>query len=185
MFAYCNNNPVLLIDENGEFPWLSICIIAVCVIVGGVLGFTSDTKLGSQKSAAPAPANTTPQQPTNNIDTGKSPAYTTSPQIKDGLRQEQNELNTPEAGTTEELSLSDRVENMFIGAGIGLAVGGAITSVVGAAGSAAAGSAYTYIAAFGGTGAQTVSIGAIAYDLFAMVVAPFFGVEMETIEIEP
>lgn len=30
MFAYCNNNPLLLTDSTGEFPW---------AVVGGTLGF--------------------------------------------------------------------------------------------------------------------------------------------------
>lgn len=85
---------------------------------------------------------------------------------------------TGSAVHAEELCLNDRIENMFIGAGMGLAV-------VGTAGSVAAGSASAYIAAFGGTGAQTFSIGAIAYDLFTIIAAPILGVEMEMIEIEP
>ena len=46
------------------------------------------------------------------------------------------------------------------------------------------GSATTYISFLGGTGAQTFAIGAITYDLVAMIVAPFLGIEMETIEYQ-
>lgn len=49
----------------------------------------------------------------------------------------------------------------------------------GVVGSFAAGSATIEIA-----GLQTFAYGALAYDVFAIVFAPFYGLEMETIEFE-
>ena len=56
-----------------------------------------------------------------------------------------------------------------------IATGGAAATVI-------AGSATTTVTLFGATGAQTVAIGALAYNFVAIVIAPFFGVEMEPIE---
>ncbi len=34
MFAYCNNNPVMYVDPDGEFPWLVVivAVVAVCAV---------------------------------------------------------------------------------------------------------------------------------------------------------
>lgn len=46
MFAYCFNNPVACADPTGRFPWLLVTVLAICTIVGGILGASSDKKLG-------------------------------------------------------------------------------------------------------------------------------------------
>ena len=168
MFAYCNNNPVAFFDKSGEFPWLAVGIIAVCAIGGGFWGYTRNRKLGPKTDERESPIDSTPLPPTQN-----------------NPYEGQTESGATNQHTRDELSLKDRLNNTLIGVGLGAASGGGITILVGMVGTATVGAATTYIAAFGGTGAQTFSIGALAYNFFAMVVAPFFGVEMETIEIEP
>lgn len=44
------------------------------------------------------------------------------------------------------------------------------------------GSATTTVAFFGMTGKQVFAWGAIMYDVFPMIIAPFLGLEMETLE---
>ena len=46
MYAYCGNNPVMLSDHNGEFPFLIVGILVVSAVVGGILGYNSDVKIG-------------------------------------------------------------------------------------------------------------------------------------------
>ena len=48
-----------------------------------------------------------------------------------------------------------------------------------------AGYANTTIVILGMTGKQIFATGAVLYNVFGMVIAPFFGMEMETIEYEP
>ena len=55
-----------------------------------------------------------------------------------------------------ELTKKDRIENVLVGASIGLFVGGTLATVAGVVGSVAVGSAWVNIGIFGGTGAQTV-----------------------------
>ena len=75
--------------------------------------------------------------------------------------------------------------NALIGASAGLAVGGALLSTAGVVGSVIVGSPYLTISFLGATGAQAYAVGALAYDAFAMFVAPIFGLEMEPMEITP
>ena len=72
---------------------------------------------------------------------------------------------------------------MTLGAGIGLAVGGAFVAsaavITGAIGGATA-------TVFGGVAvSQAFAIGALAFNAFAYIIAPLFGVEVEGIEYEP
>ena len=76
-------------------------------------------------------------------------------------------------------------KNAAVGGLLGLIVSGGIIATGGAGCSVAAGSATTTIELLGLTGAQTFAIGALVYDLGAIIISAFFGVEMETIEYEP
>ena len=164
MFIYCNNNPLRFSDPSGRFPWLIVAILVVCTAAGAVLGATSDQKLGA-KAKRDYTSSKTPSKYKNE----KSNAPTS---------------NTPEIDSTPELTTKDRVVNGLIGAGLGLAVGGAIVSIAGAVAAVSVGSASVAIPILGGTALQTFARGAVIYDLFAITVAPFFGVEMDTIEYE-
>lgn len=176
MFIYCRNNPVVHADVTGEIPWLVIGVLVGCAVIGGVLGATSDKNLAEgvlaldQVQAVPDKSNMmTPRELT------QMPQSDFNAMINDH----------PNVHTSSELTAGDRVVNGLIGAGMGLAVGGALVSVVGVVGSAVVGSATTTITALGGTGLQTFARGALIYNFFATIVAPFPGIEMEPIEYGP
>ena len=38
MYAYCNNNPVVYVDETGEFPIFATIVIIAAAVVGGIIG---------------------------------------------------------------------------------------------------------------------------------------------------
>ena len=98
-----------------------------------------------------------------------------------GAASDRKLINPSESGT---LTLGDRIENFFVGAALGLAAGGAVVASAGVAGSFAIGSALHYIPLFGLTGLKTFAIGSLAYNVVAIIVAPFLGIEMEPIEYE-
>lgn len=75
------------------------------------------------------------------------------------------------------------MRNAFIGAGLGLATGGAVLMFGGLAGALIVGSATVAIPIIGLTGLQTVACGALAYNVLPMIIAPFFGIEVDTAEI--
>ena len=142
MYAYCNNNPVMYADYTGEFPWIIVGILGVTTIVGGILGATSDIKLGENTTGS------------------------ASKSLQD------NE---------QELSVGDRIKNTVIGAGLGLAVGGAIIATGGVLKGAAVGIGASYM---GVTSVKGFAIGALAINFSAMVTMPLFGIKMEPIEYE-
>ena len=164
MFAYCGNNPIIHHDKNGEFPWLIFGIIVGAGVLGGIIGYSSEEKLG-----ADSPDNM--PTPRNEL---KHPSEIT-----------EADLVQPESAPEEPLSTNDRIHNAFLGATLGIAVGGLVVSGAGAVATIATGSAATYIPVLGVTAKQTFAIGALAYDVIAMLFAPLLGVEMETIEVEP
>ena len=45
LYAYCDNNPVMRIDTNGEF-WLELGVIVVCSIFSGIMGAMSAASTG-------------------------------------------------------------------------------------------------------------------------------------------
>ena len=76
---------------------------------------------------------------------------------------------------TPKLSTKDRLNNIFIGATLGLGVGGAIVSVA----------AMPLAVIIGGQAAvQIFAIGALAFNAEAIIFAPFYAVELEPIEWE-
>ena len=146
-------------DKNGESPWLVIGFLAGCVIVGGIIGATIKTKL-FRTPIEETKEQTTPQQHT--------------------IKAQPSDASV--SNKTKPLTTGEKVINTLIGAGIGLGIGGAVVATSGAVGAIALGSATTQIALLGMTGAQTFAIGALAYDVFAFIFAPFMGVELEAIE---
>jgi len=144
MFVYCQNNPTMYRDPNGQFSLLVIGVLAAFTIGGVIVGALSNEKLG----------------PTS-------------------------DENKSQETEDSSLTAGDRVGNALIGGLLGLAVGGAVVSVGGAIGTVAVGSGTTQIALFGATGMQTFAIGALAYDIPAMIIGPLYGTEMELIEPGP
>jgi len=150
MYAYGNNNPIIHTDYSGEFPWLIVGVLAIFGIVGGILGYNSDVKLGD------------------------------SLDVENEDFQANNSIVDAEQ---EELSTGDKIKNTIIGTGLGLCAGGATLVLVGSGASLVVGSAFTTIGFLGATGAQTVAVGALAYNILAMLIAPFFGQEIEPLEL--
>ena len=75
------------------------------------------------------------------------------------------------------------ITNALIGAGIGLGITGLGVATVGAIGCVAAGSVTASIALLGGSGGQIFALGALAYDIVAMIMAPFLGIEIHLLSI--
>ena len=81
----------------------------------------------------------------------------------------------------EELTLQDRIENTIVGAGMGLAVGGAVI----AASAVGYGAVFGINASFaGGTALQGFALGALALNFTAFAIFPIFSIEIEPIEYE-
>ena len=157
-------------DPTGEFSWVIVGVLVVCTLIGGILGYSYDEELGSQARQDKDSGYTKPMHPS---------------QINKTLPNEDKEANTQSQEKSKRTSVKTKVKNTLIGAGLGLATGGALVALGGAIGTVAVGSGSTYIGLFGGTGLQTTALGAAIHNLFGMVVAPFFGVEMESIELTP
>ena len=151
-------------DPNGKFPWLIVGIVVCAAAIGGVLGYTSDQKLGA----------TLPQGAPNPDRKWKHPNDIT-----------EEDLLPADDAPKQELTTGDRIGNTVLGTLLGAAVGGLIVSGIGAASTVVAGTGAILIPAFGTTGAQTFAIGALVYDAIAMIFGPIMGVEMEPIEVEP
>lgn len=150
MYAYCGNNPIMMVDYGGEFPWLIIGILVVTTVVGGVLGYKSDVKIGDTSTTK----NEVPESDKSIMDDNEG----------------------------EKLSTKDRVRNTIIGAGLGLAVGGAIVATGGVFAGAVAGN--VAVGYLGVTALQGMAIGSLALDFSAMALLPAFGIEIEPIEYE-
>ena len=157
MYAYCGNNPVALLDETGEFPWLIIGFLVVCAVIGGIYGAMSDKKLYGYEEK-------------DSVD----------------FEGEQGIEEEGFIDSEEELTIKDRIVNTIIGASMGLVVGGGLIATYGIAGSLGLGSATTASSVFGGmTGVQTFALGSLVLDLVAFVFGPIFGFTVEPIEYEP
>ena len=195
MFAYCLNDPVNLLDQTGEFAWaVALIVIAACTIIGGVIGglrktntyniARSNSQNNNSNSQNNKPANRN-QSNSNNSNSKKSSSKNT----KSYSNTQSRSKSTYEY--EEKLKPKEIAMNVFIGATVGLAVGGALVMSGGAmiavlGNVAAAGGAATL---FGAStlsvihGAQqAVAIGMLAYNLEAMVFGPFYFAELEPIE---
>ena len=162
MFAYCMNNPVNYVDFSGEFPWAIAIFLALTTVVGGILGANSERKLAEA-----------PLKSKETTDTSKKTQLNNST-YDDSSTQ----------GDNTALTTGDRVKNTLIGAALGTLVGSGVVMITGMGATLATGSATAIIEVLGVSGSQTFVIGAVTYNLVAMVFAPFFGIEMEPIEWE-
>ena len=190
MFVYCMNNPVAMVDTTGDFPWAVIVIIA-CAVIGGVIGALADENLYDK--AMPASNNSN-----DNLIPSNNPILSNN--SANGISNKDNSLahnNTSSLSNTRtnnssnqttdtnnssfnqkpQLSTTDRLKNIFIGATLGLGIGGAIVATGGAVMTV-----FPSVAIAGTTGVQVFAIGALAFNLEAMVFAPFYNVEIDPIE---
>ena len=162
MFAYCNNNPVMYGDEEGDFPWLVVGILLGSAIIGAIIGAHSDKKL--------APSSNTK----NNANDKKGP-----PTEEDLENYEDSQKSI--TAECEELTTGDRIKNAIVGAGIGLAVSGAAVATGGVAVGAFSGITHSYL---GLTALQGFAIGSLALDTSAFLIFPIFAIEIQPIEYE-
>ncbi len=169
MFAYCMNNPVNLVDENGDLAVLiAIGVIAGCTIGGAIMGARSKEDL--YENAMQSQKEREPQNPLINhslpspIDNENSNNSDNSK--KTHVHNKQNPKSNP-------LSTKQRVRNTFIGAAGGLLVGSGVVMITGVVLTFAVGVTL---------GAPVVATGMVAFGVFGAAVAPFLGIEMELIE---
>ena len=134
------------------------------------MGATSDENLYEKTTSTPNNDNHSNNSPLSNANPNSNKNTSTS------------KSNNQSSSTSEKPKLSalNRVRNTFIGATLGLAVGGGVVAIAGAA--------ITVFAPWGVVagvaGSQIFAIGAVAFNLEAMVFAPFYSVELDPIEWE-
>ena len=175
MFAYGGNNPVNMCDPSGEiateiFIGIAIGIIFVATVIGGAWGAMADEPLFDKALEAKEKEHRD-ANPANNNPLHNNNSNNSSNNNDDKIKGDSDTA----CKTTPELSAADRAANIFIGATLGLAAGGAIVMVaalpVGLSGKLK-------------IGYQMFAIGASAFNLEAMVFAPFYAVALEPIEWE-
>ena len=183
MFAYCLNNPVMMTDEDGNSPSLvmiSIAIIAVCVVIGAILGACHGEDLYYKACPAPEPDNSSGNVTPENSSVPEASSNTKKDKRKNKKSNSNvSDKNNSNPAPENSLSKSARARNIFIGATLGLAVGGAIVAVIGAA-TVVGSSIITGSVLMAGR--QAFAIGALAFNLEAMVFGPLYSVELEPIE---
>ena len=174
MFAYCLNNPVMREDADGDLSIgfiIALAIIGIGTIVGGVLGGMSSESLLDKSTNAK-------NEEVNDTYLPKPPVLNNNSSDKSG----KNSSNNNPRSSNRELSRSDRVKNIAIGATLGMATGGAVVAVTGIVigGLPVLGASWALCT----TGAQMFMTGALAFNLEAMVIGPFFSIDLEPIEWE-
>ena len=193
MFAYCLNNPIVYSDVSGAFPWVVFGILAAFTIIGIIVGACMDTPLGPEE---PKPQED-PQKNTMIIQPSSKPkhcppyALDHKPVsidegiIDSNINSDSQNVDQPTLeNTSTTLTTGQRIANAAVGGAIGLMVGGAIVLTGGAVCCILVGPATT-IGFLGMSGIQMVSWGILAYDVFPIFVAPFYGMEMEPLELTP
>ena len=168
MYSYCGNNPVNRVDYTGDF-WVAAALITigVCVVLGGILGALADEPL-IKKSQDATEKKHKESNPANNT-------FIPGVQKEDSNKTESNAALDDVLVSSSELTAKDRATNIFIGATLGLAVGGAIVSLV----------AVGLFSVIGvQVSAQIFAIGALAFNAEAMIFAPFYAVTLDPIEWE-
>ena len=101
MYAYCNNNPIKLVDSTGEFSVLIVlALILLPTVIGAVLGATADYDLTKEH-----------EEKTEQKGSQDSEGY---------IDDEPTEIST-----------STRIKNTVLGASLGLLAGGALVATGG------------------------------------------------------
>ena len=165
MFAYCGNNPVNYSDPSG-CSWIVLAwvFVGVCTVVGGIIGACADEPL-AEKSREAKKEEFEEKMPSKDKVPNTVPDYVPKGNSKQNTATE----------TTEETKLStkDRLNNIVIGASIGLAVGGSFVML-----------AAMPLAPILGLGitAKLMATGMLAFNIDAIVFAPFYSVDLEPIE---
>ena len=183
MFAYCLNNPVMMTDKDGNFSSLAIFAIVVIVafvVAGAIWGAYQGEDLYHKVRPAPEPDNSSGNIAPENPSVPEASSNTK----KDKRKNKKNNHNVSDKNNSNpapenSLSKSARARNIFIGATLGLAAGGAIVAVAGAA-TVVGSSIITGSVLMAGR--QVFAIGALAFNLEAMVFGPLYSVELEPIE---
>ena len=171
MFAYCLNNPVTLSDPTGRSVWIILGIIVLCATVGGVLGYASNEKLiDKPKSSQNSSKNN------NQINSNKNYSKEKAGNSNGSVSRNQSRGSKSYDTETPKLSSKDRAMNTFIGATLGMAVGGAAIALVGV------GCTLAGVGCLGVTGVRAAAIGCLAFNAEAIIFAPFYGVELEPID---
>ena len=198
MFAYCLNNPINLIDSTGKMATaviVSLIIVVAAAIAGGVAGYIISRKTNqnfyqqahsnSQKNNTNSQYNKFPGYDKDNSNSNKK----SSKKTKNNSKTQSYSKNTYES--EEKLKPQEIAMNVFIGATVGLAIGGAAVMLggaiitVGGFFTAAGGTATIFGSSTATailTGQQVFATGAVAFNLEAMVFGPFYFAELEPIE---
>ena len=201
MFAYCLNNPVNLLDQTGEIAgWaIALIVIATCTIIGGVAGGVigclnknnayTNAYTNSQNNNSNSQNNRSTNSNKGNSNNSNSNSKSSSKKTKSYSNTQSSSKDTYQY--EEKLKPQEIAMNVFIGATVGLAVGGALVMSGGALaaviGNIAACSGATTVCGISTLaviqgGQQAVAIGMLAYNLEAMVFGPFYFAELEPIE---
>ena len=174
MFSYCKNSPINYIDISGEFAALIGIILTIGAGVGFISGYTSDKDIIDDSWTNPEQTHPTPAKPLTPMQIAEMSQEEFDNMIQNPSSDIQS--NTGPVVMTE----TDRIENGFAGLGMGIATAGIGTAALGAA--AVVVPSLASVVAVGATATQTFAIGALVYDVFAIAIAPIFGLEMEPIE---
>ena len=198
MFAYCLNNPINKKDVNGNIPGavlLAIAVIGICVIAGGIIG--GMRKTSAYKQAYSNFQNNNSNTPNNKISNfNKNTSNNRNNNSSNSSKRTNNNSGSKSGSkvtyeTNEKLKPQEIAMNVFIGATVGLAIGGAAVMLggaiitVGGFFTAAGGTATIFGSSTATailTGQQVFATGAVAFNLEAMVFGPFYFVELEPIE---
>ena len=178
MFVYCNNNPISHKDATGNFPWL-IVGLAVLFVGGVIYGATTDRNLREELTAQPANKPSIGVHPEQALDFEEvkeaSPSF---PTAGFSIRPKTEKISQNADNT---LTTQDRIDNMIIGGGFALLIGGAVTFLGGAT-ACVTGYTSTMIPVLGTTGSQTVAWGMLVHNAFAILIAPIIGMEVDVLE---
>lgn len=189
MFAYCMNNPANMVDSEGDIAaWIiALGIISLCTVIGGIIGYMKkdsaykNAQSNSQKNKASSSNDNSNsnKNKTSNDNTKDS----SSKKTNSSLKKRSSDKNTSE--NNEKLKPKEIAMNVFIGATMGMAVGGALVALGGVACAVYLGTAAVYgTISFAALAAsrQVAAIGILAFNAEAMIFGPFYFVELEPIE---
>jgi len=184
MFAYCLNNPVNMLDKNGKIAgWIvALIVISIFTIVGGIVGYLAKDNL-YKRGNSNSNNNSNSQNNNSNSNNKKSNNKSSSKNSNNNSTKQTSDKNTYE--NKEKLKPQEIAMNIFIGATIGLAVGGAVVALGGVACAVywgAMATSHTICLATLAASRQVAAIGILAFDLEAMVFGPFYFAELEPIE---